>query len=482
MTTPAMRVATTLYQRMPPKGRSLMASARGLQLRHQRYGPDTEALVAEVLERDHWSADQWRTWQHERLGHVLERARFHVPAYRRHWDGSEMDWRDLASWPTLEKAELRSANDQYVADDLSHRSLIHDHTSGTTGASLDIWLHRDTVRLWYAMSEARWRRWYGVSLDDRWAIVGGQLVVPVQRRTPPYWVWNQPLNQLYLSSYHLDDRTIGAYLDELVRRRIRYILAYPSSVYALARHALRHKRRDVDLHVVITNAEPLYDHQRDAISAAFGCPVRETYGMSEAVAAGSECEHGRMHLWPDAGIVEIDQPTGVVGDIVATGLVNADMPLIRYRVGDRAALLDEQCPCGRTLPLIGAIDGRSDDVLYTREGRPVGRLDPVFKAGTGVAEAQIVQTAIDRLLVRYVPDPDSDTTVSEQTISAALRDRMGDMAIDFEPVAAIERTASGKFRAVVCALPEEARRLLIDHAEEPDRPHLAAEGPQPRSS
>ena len=81
-------------------------------------------------------------------------------------------------------------------------------------------------------------------------------------------------------------------------------------------------------------------------------------------------------------------PAGTVGDLVCTGLLNADMPLVRYRVGDRGALApaDEGCRCGRTLPTLATVEGRVDDVLLTPDGRRIGRLDPVFKADLPVRE------------------------------------------------------------------------------------------------
>ena len=455
----ALNLAGSAYRRLPPRARSVAATLRGAQLRQQRYGADLDDRVAEILERDHWTPDQWKQWQEARLGEVLERARTRVPAYREFWDRDGGPWDRLEYWPVLEKADLRQDARRYLADDVTTWRLVHDHTSGTTGASLDLWLKRDTVRAWYALAEARWRRWYGVRQGDRWGMIGGQLVVPVERRQPPFWVWNAALRQLYMSSYHLAPDLVGAYLDAIVARRLRYVIGYPSSLHALALGALRAGRTDVRLEVVIANAEPLYDHQRSVISEAFGCPVRETYGMAEAVAAASECEHGRLHLWPDAGVTEVDAPEGQPGELIATGLTNGDMPLVRYRVGDRVHRSAEDCPCGRTLPVLAGVEGRSDDVLYTVDGRRVGRLDPVFKDDSGIAEAQIVQREIDRLVVRYVPGPSTGAR-AEAVLADRLRARMGDIRIDFDRVEAIERTANGKFRAVVCELEPETRAEL----------------------
>ena len=274
--------------------------------------------------------------------------------------------------------------------------MFREHTSGTTGKPLSLWWSMETVRKLYALSEARIRYWNGVSRHNRWAMVGGQLVTPVTQRQPPFWVWNKGLNQLYMSSYHLAPDLIGSYLEAMSRYRITYLYGYTSSLYALAQAVLESGRQDIGMNVAIANAEPVYDYQRASITEAFKCPVRETYGMAEIAAMASECTAGRLHLWPEVGWVEVIQdkqslPHGASGDLVCTGLLNADMPLIRYRTGDCGALTggSETCKCGRTLPVIESVDGRVDDLLYTMDGRRIGRLDPIFKGDLPIHEAQI---------------------------------------------------------------------------------------------
>lgn len=436
---------------LPAWGRTLAASARGWELSRWRYGPDSEHLAAEALERDRWPNGRWEQWRQERLAFILRRAVNEVPYYKELWNG-RTGWEKLENWPILEKEPLRVNARAFVSRDRDIRRLFHDHTSGTSGTSLNIWLSRDTVRGWYALFEARLRRWYGVSWNDRWAILGGQLVIPRKQGKPPFWVWNAGLNQLYMSSYHLAPEAIPHYLDALRRYRIRYLLGYSSSLYALAAAALERGLEAPPMKVAITNAEPIFDYQRRAITQAFGCPVRETYGMAEIVTAASECEQGRLHLWPEAGITEVR-----AGELICTGLFNPDMPLIRYRVGDRGELdAAGDCPCGRTLPVLRSLEGRIDDVLYTMDGRGIGRLDPVFKEGLPIQEAQIIQEELDRVRVVYVPAAGFDSR-AERSIAERLRARMGPVRIDFEPAGRIPRGVNGKFRAVICNLPPEQR-------------------------
>ncbi len=460
-----------VYYHSPYALQVLAASAKGYYLRWWRYGPETDKLVEEALEREDWSREKRQAWQEERLARVLHRAATQVPYYREQWarrrrQGDLASWEHLENWPVLEKGPLRQNPTAFVADGCELWRMFPESTSGSTGTPLSLWQSRKTLQAWYALFEARCRRWYGVSRHDRWAILGGKLIAPVTRRTPPFWVWNEAFHQLYMSSYHLAPDHIPRYLEALHIYRIKYLWGYTSALHALAQEVVRSGRQDLQMAVVITNAEPVFDYQRQAIEEAFRCPVRETYGMSEMVAAASECEAGNLHLWPEAGILEVLVDGRRVepecsGDLVCTGLLNDDMPLIRYRVGDRGALSgqEEACPCCRSLPLVAAIEGRLDNVLYTPDRRSIGRMDLIFKTKLPIREAQIIQDTLSKFRVRYVPAQDF-TPGASQSIAERVIERLGPVEVIMEMVPEIPRGPNGKFRGVVCNLSkEEIERL-----------------------
>jgi len=456
------------YHSLPSPLRSVAASLRGFYLRSWRYGPETERLVETAVARESWTVSQWKGWQDERLAYVLHRAATSVPYYREQWTarrrrGDNASWNYLENWPILEKYDVKANPKAFVAEDCNLRLMFREETSGTTGKSLSVWWSKDTVRNWYALSEARIRHWNGISRHDRWAMIGGQLVVPVTHREPPFWVWNSGLNQLYMSSYHLAPDLLASYLEAISRYRVKYLYGYTSSLYALAQAVIESGRQVSGMAVALTSAEPVYDYQRIAIAKAFNCPVRETYGMAEIVAAASECSAERLHLWPEVGWVEVIEneqslPGGSSGELVCTGLMNADMPLIRYRTGDRGALAEkvEPCQCGRSLPIIESVDGRIDDVLYTIDGRRIGRLDPLFKGDLPVQEAQIVQESLDQVRIRYVPASDFRPD-HESVIVKRLQARMGRVKVVMEPMSEVPRGPNGKFRAVISNLSSKER-------------------------
>lgn len=451
-----------LYNRLPYPLRCLVASARGHQLRRWRYGPETEALVQQALEREAWGAREWKLWQEERLGFVLDRAATTVPYYRDLWSrrrrrGDRRSHEELSNWPVLDKEALRNAPEAFVADDRNTKHMFLLHTSGTSGKPLTLWRTREVDRHWYALFEARNLNWNGVSRFQRWAMLGGQLVTPAQQSAPPFWVRNESMKQLYMSSYHLGPTTAASYAEALCRFRPQFLWGYASSLFTLAQFALERGLELPDVRVAISNAEPLFDHQRRTIAAAFGCPTRATYGMAEIVSAGSECSCGFLHEWPEVGITEIVRDggeeraaAGESGRMICTGLLNADMPLIRYDAGDRAACVESKvrCECGRLLPQLHDLEGRVDDVLVTPSGRHIGRLDPVFKADFCIREAQIIQETRETIRVLVVP-ASGYSDQDGNRITEALTRRVGDMDIVVERVEQIPRSAGGKFRAVV---------------------------------
>lgn len=455
-----------LYHKLPPAARTLVASLHGYYLQSLRYSADTSRLVEMAIEQESWGPERWVSWQQEELGRLLDRARTQVAFYREHWAerrrrGDNSSWELLENWPILEKAALRENPRAFIAEDCKEK-LYLVQTSGTTGTPLQLWQSKKTLIAWYALVEARSRNWYGVSKDDRWAILGGKLVAPVGQTRPPFWVWNRGMQQLYLSSYHLSPSWIPQYLRALSEYRVSYLWGYTSALYTLAEEIAAQKLTPPKLKVIITNAEPVYDYQREAIESAFGCPVRQTYGMAEMAAAAGECDAGTLHLWPSVGVTEVLEnggpaAAGKPGELVCTGLVNSDMPLIRYRVGDRGAISMAQdvCRCGRRLPALASLEGRMDDVLYTVDGRRIGRLDPILKGTIPVRELQFIQETLGSVLVRYVPAPGFDFR-AEQALRDRIRQYVGELEIELETVRQIPRGANGKFRMVVSKLPQNA--------------------------
>lgn len=459
------------YQRMPYGLRCAAASLRGCYLQNLRYDGQTDRKVKEALEREYWHSSQWKEWKNKKLSAFLARAAREVPFYRNLWrerrrKGDQSSWEEIENWPVLTKEQVRQNPRDFVADSARFQWLYVERTGGTTGTPLVLWQGTQALRDWYALFEARWRGWYGISRHDRWAIIGGQRIVSARDRNPPFWVWNAGQRQLYISTYHLFPEHVQACVQAIRRSRAVYLLGYTSALYFLASEMLLQKLTPPGLKVVITNAEPLSAAQRDVIERAFNCPVRETYGLAEMAAAAGECEAGCLHLWPEAGHLEIldggsPAAAGKTGDLVATGLINAQMPLIRYETGDRMRLMEETeepCRCGRTLPRVAAVEGRKHDVLQLKDGRVVWYFNPVF-AGLPVRESQVIQEDKDVFSVLMTCSRPL-TPEEESVIKSRMKELAGEGVFSLKYTTFIPRENNGKFRGVISriALPSQQRQ------------------------
>jgi len=134
------------------------------------------------------------------------------------------------------------------------------------------------------------------------------------------------------------------------------------------------------------------------------------------------------------------------------------MPLVRYEIGDYAIATDRACACGRTLPCIGKIIGRSVNLFVGIEGKrfvPWDLFRPL-KDRSWIKQYQIAQTAIDRFQIRYVADrllvADDEADVVRH-FQAVLHYTS---TLEFERLDRIARAPSGKFMTAICEIASQA--------------------------
>ncbi len=186
--------------------------------------------------------------------------------------------------------------------------------------------------------------------------------------------------------------------------------------------------------------------------------MSNAYSLGELVAFVTECDHGELHVSTENGVLELLDTGNGSTEIVATGLTNRGMPLLRYRTGDLATIGDDgPSACGRGLPRLADLTGRVDDVVRTPEGSVVGPapMSLAFQRVPNLRRAQVRQDSVDGLTVLLeVADAFGDD--DQSFLETELRRRLGStIRLDFERVATIPRTSGGKERLVVSSLPRQ---------------------------
>ena len=258
-----------------------------------------------------------------------------------------------------------------------------------------------------------------------------------------------------------------AKLDDFIRRirafRPRMIFGYPSALAHIARHAQASGQRldDLGIRVAFVTSERLYDEQRAYIAAAFGCAVANGYGGRDAGFIAHECPYGGMHISAEDIIVEIVDasgrvlPAGEAGEIVVTHMATREFPFIRYLTGDVGVLDEGECECGRGLPMLKEIQGRTSDFIVAADGTLMHGLALIYVVRDlpGIEKFKIIQET--KQLTRVILVTGSGFTESlVSTIETGFKARLGDdVSVVVERATDIPPEASGKFRYVVSRVP-----------------------------
>jgi len=453
-----MDLAERIYRHFPTWAQHGAVSIYGIGWYWRRFGPGFRRYLDEYARREHFTAREWERWQSRRLREVLAAAADHVPHYRKQWDRearkAAREGR-LTELPLLGKQALRAQPESFVRTDRAPRARLVFHTSGSTGTPVaSIWTVGE-LRRSMALREVRSARWAGVSFKRARATFSGRIVEPDPQSPGPFYRFNLVERQVYLSPFHLSATTAPRYVEALRRHRSEWLTGYAVSFYLLAKFILEQGLVLPPLKAVVTTSEKVTPEMRRVMERAYRCRVYEEYSTVENILFASECAHGRLHVSPDAGVVEIVRPDGTaceageVGEVVATSLLRDYQPSVRLRLGDLAVWDPEPCPCGRAMAVLQEVVGRIEDVVVAPDGRRMVRFHGVFVDLPHVREGQIVQEAADRIRIKVVATPEFGPRDAAEMI-ARVRQRLGPtVRVEVETVDAIPRTAAGKFQAVV---------------------------------
>ena len=463
-------LAERIYFASPVWAQQAMVAAYGWWWYRRRFGPHFHRLVAEFKARDGWTSEQIRAYQEKQLGCVLAAA-WHSPYYHQifaeagvtpHQPPLEV----LQKLPFLSKETLRTRAKDLLTQSPLPKGTIVFKSSGTTGTPTEIYYTPEFHALELAVPAVRNLGWAGINYRDRRVMFGVRKVCHFDQAKPPFWRFSPAEDMAYASIYHLSPRFLPYYLEFLRSYRPAVIMGYPSALHTIARYALDNNDLPAPAKAVFTTSETVTDQIRESVETAWRCRVWDRYGAVEMCVFASQCEFGRYHVSPEVGIIEIVDraghpvPPGVMGEVICTGLQNTLQPLIRYRIGDVARWsIEQNCLCGHQMPILEAVEGRFEDICYTPDGREMLRFDTVFKGVEHIREAQVVQEKLDCFTVYVVPGEGFDAHDVER-IRSNMRLHVGNVRTDVKPVETILRTASGKFRAVICNLPPEQKKAL----------------------
>lgn len=418
-----------------------------------------------LLQRTQWlPPEELRRLQEQQLRALVTYAYENVPYYRRLFEdrGIDLDGiksiQDLGKLPVLTRQIIRDNSSSLVAQNYKGRVKSHS-TGGTTGEPLKLYKPKDEGWSWGAYY--RGLSWYGFEPGDKQARIWGGLSHGSLAHRMMSKAASFLERETSLSAFDLSERKMSQFANKLKGFQPTIIIGYSSGLYIFAEY-LRHRGiQDIKPKAVITSAEKLFEHQRQSIRETFGCDVFEWYGCGEVLSIAYECpEHQGLHISTEKVILEVIREDGSAcksgerGRIVVTDLWNYAMPFIRYENGDVGTLSDEDCSCGRSLPLLKCVEGRITDIISMKDryiSAPV--LTTIFK-NLPVRQYQVIQEAEEKILIKVVKAgeySDQDT----KYILKTMRQHTGvAVEIEIKFVDDIPPSASsGKRRVVISHVP-----------------------------
>lgn len=456
-----------IYPYLPVFAQNWAISLYGYTWYKRRFGGIFEQELRGFKEREGYSAHQWRDYQTVQLRKLLVHAFETVPFYRERYGSwgftkaqlERFELEDISKLPYLTKDELRQFGTTSLLSDKPEKGGQFFASSGSTGTPVQIlYSHAFHQRINAAM-EARVRHWAGVDRNTPRGMIGGRRILPSAENIPPYFRYNYFEKQTYFSAYHISRQNARSYLEGIKKYGACYMTGYAMSNYFLA-SLFDELHLDVPkMKAVITSSEKLTQEMRKTLEKVYQCKTFDSYSGVENCGLISESPEGELLVNPDVGFMEfldnkgLPASPGEEGEIVSTGFLNYDQPLIRYKIGDNAVIsIHLQGQVGRAMPLIQEISGRTEDGIITKDGRKMVRFHGIFIDLPNVMEGQIIQKNFDSFLIKLVTAPGFGHE-EESIIHSRMKTQVGTEAkIEIMIVEHIPRTQNGKFKAVISEL------------------------------
>ena len=296
---------------------------------------------------------------------------------------------DISKLPVVTKDMILHQSDALLTT--SKWKLLKNRTSGTTGTPLTVF--EDWKSIWKEQA-------YFYCYRKRCGYIYGQPLVSLRGNLgkKDTMMYVHISNTLYLSSYNINEQTVGAYYKGIEKRSPQAIEGYPSSLYNLAL-LLKDKGLYCNIPGSFTSSENLLDFQRQLIEERFQTKIFDHYGTTERTIRISESiKHDGYFEDPGYSINEY-----LKDRVVSTSLINSVFPLIRYQSSD-VVILKENTKDERVS--IDRIQGRSGNCIKGKDGSIYNNaaLTFILTYSHNIRYAQFIQKKNGKVLLNIVPE------------------------------------------------------------------------------
>ena len=419
------------------------------------------ALNYQLTQTEWWPADELARMQLRQLTLLVAHAEATVPFYKEQLQaavksGQALGWDDWRRIPILRRGDIQTQAEALVsrAFPVEHGPVGEVWTSGSTGSPISVKTTGVTGMVFQALN-LRYHQWHGRDFSGK--VAAFKAVTGAHSEAG---LADQRLNWVpgYISGpmYCFDlTRPLTEQLNWLIEQDPDYLLVTPSVLKAILERCRDTGFRPPRLRQVSTINETLDPEVRELCEQVWAVPVADVYSAEEVGLIALQCpDHPSYHVQAESLLVEIldadGNPSreGQIGRVVLTDLHNFATPLIRYEIGDYAEV-GPPCSCGRGLPVINRILGRSRNMLTLPSGDkiwPKLPSKPLLAIGP-IRQLQVIQRSLNDIEVKLVADRPLGEEEERQLDHYFTDNFHHSFSYTYLYVDEIPRSASGKFES-----------------------------------
>ncbi len=429
-------------------------------LYYWKSGDKRLARLTELEKNQYLSPQKLEALQLKRLQKIIQYAFDNTVYYKKIMQERQLTpadfkcLKDVEKLPLLTKVIIQKNMQDMLSKAHPFESLIKDSSGGSTGEPTIYYKNKDRHNLRRA-DQIRHDRWSGWDIGKRKALIWG-----AQRDLKAVQSFRENIIATYiernweLDAFEMSDSEMKSFTKQLEDLQPSMILGYANALELYAKYLLKNEpNHKIKLDGIISSAETLTEEKRKTIESALHCKVLNRYGSREVGLIASECKQQKgLHINADNLLVELVDNHGHEvkegnGDIVVTDFWNFGMPLIRYKLGDVGKVAGSNCDCGRNLPLLGSVEGRSGDFFVKPDGSKIHGeyFTHLFYELPQVKQFQMIQKSLEKIDLKIVESSLQSNRDYLKSIISKMKEMLGNQAqVNVEILDEIKPTSTGK--------------------------------------
>lgn len=423
-----------------------------LPLSEKMLGTCASKWYKQIVSMQTMTSEEVHDWQVEHLRSFVKHAYEHTVYYRNLFDSLGLapddikKPEDLKKLPVMTKEIANAHFDEIIPDNLSQIKCRLGKTGGTTGEPMKYYCDENVWGYVTATKIFHWKK-TGYRYGDAFVALGSSSLF-AKKPSLVRRIYDKIRNEVPMNSVNLTDELCEKYVQQIKKRKIRYIYGYAASIYILTKYVAKNNIDLTQIEAVFTTSENLTDAYRDLMEKTYKCRVMDCYGARDAGITAYEMARGSYHVGYNAIVEVVNEIAPNTGMVLTTNFLNYSFPLIRYQFGDEAELAVDVKENEYNGQVIRKVIGRTSDVMRLGNGHSLTATGfSMIMKEFDVVAFDISKIGETEVTLRIQPIEGKYDMEQEEVIRKTIRRYVGDdCKLNIEYVDYFEPLKNGKRR------------------------------------